>query len=151
LEQKPIEDQRDHLVRLIAVKQPQGSLKNNVTIVFDGRPGRYAPPASSTVKIVFSQDRSADELIKAAVNAAASKKTYVVVTDDKDIRLTVRAQGAQVVSVGAFLDKLSTLQEPQGQQGPYEAGKPISHTLEHAINKELIEVWLKKKDKIDKG
>jgi len=146
---KAPEDQRDGLIRFIEQKKPQGSPKNKVTIIFDGRPGRGGRGESSVVEIIFSQDESADDRIKRMVEDSKHKKSIVVVTDDRDIQYAVRASGAQVLGVGAFLSKMqpSAKRSPlrEKSSGTVSDAKHISKTLEEKITSEFETIWLKKK------
>ena len=40
---KDLETSRDHLIRLIEIHRPQGSLQNSVTVIFDSSSGAEAP------------------------------------------------------------------------------------------------------------
>lgn len=145
---KTPEDQRYGLIRFIEQKKPQGSLKNKVTIVFDGRAGRGGRPESSVVEIIFSQDESADDRIKRMVEDAKHKKNIVVITDDRDIQYAVGASGAQVLGVKAFLAKMQpSTRKNSLSSGTVSEAKLISKTLEEKITSEFETIWLKKKEK----
>ncbi len=144
-----LEDERKRLVHLIESRQPQGSLKNEVTIVFDGRVGIWGGQHSSMVKVIFSENESADDRIKKIVAQSSNSKNFVVVTDDRDICYAVRACGARLMSVKDFLGKIEL---PKGRSKmnhlkPLIAPKDISKTLEFQITSELEGIWLKKKEK----
>ena len=111
---------RESLIQFIEIHKPQGSLKNPVTIVFDGQAGIGTPREVSAVKVVFACGESADEKIKRMVGMAGNKKNMVVVTDDREIRYHVRALGAKVLWVGEFL----------GRDGVWTAEGLIDITLE---------------------
>ena len=137
---KKLEDARDDLIRFIEIHRPQGSSNNPVTIVFDGQTGMGGPPKSASVKIIFSSGESADDYIKRAVSRSPQKKNTVVVTDDRDIQLSVRAQGAQVKSVDEFLSR----KEAAKNSAATEDSKYISKTLEYKITAEFEQIWLTK-------
>ena len=145
-----LEDERQALVQFIERTRPQGSLRNSVTIVFDGQGGWNAQRALSQIKIVFSQDKSADDKIKQLVEDSSSKKTIVVVTDDRDIQYAVRALGAHVCPVKEFLSKGKTNLKKTSKVNSKillpASAKNISKTVEHHITSELEKVWLKKND-----
>jgi len=140
-------DEREAFLHMIEIYKPQGSVKNKVTVVFDGRSG-LLDSRSSSVEIIFSLEKSADDKIKAIVEQADNKKRIVVVTDDRDIQYSVRAQGARVLSVDEFLSKLkakrykATTSRGDGQT---QSAKNISKSMEYQITSELEEFWLKKK------
>ncbi len=143
-----IDEQRQQLVRFIEEERPQGSSSNDVTLVFDGRVGMGGPPRMSGTKAIFSQDRSADEIIKDIVNKARNKKNIIVVTDDRDVRYAVKAEGAQVLSVKDFLNKpgrgVRKSSELKASAKSNES-KNISKVLESQITSEMAEIWVKKK------
>ena len=153
LADKKLEDGRRALIGFIENQRPQGSLNNRVTVVFDGQPGMWSEPISRTVGVLFSVDATADEKIKALVAKASNKKNIIVVTDDRELLLYVRALGAQNLSVQEFLSQakcggLKSIEARQTQRvkgaPSSEAGKNISFTVAHKINLELEEIWLKK-------
>ncbi len=148
---KELEEQRKGLVRFIEQNHPQGSVNNSVTIFFDGRTGYADQSYSYWIKVIFSKEESADTLIKKAVEKATNKKNIVVVTNDRDIQFSVRAQGAKFLSVQDFLGKSKAIKSRQKQKkdkNVIEGGlKRISKTVEDKINKEFQDIWLNKKRK----
>ena len=145
--QNRLEDQRQQLIQWIESCQPQGSSRNTVTVVFDGRTDVWAafgeprqrrgPNASSSVRVVFAQGESADEKIIRMVEETAHKKNIVVVTDDRSLQYAVRALGAKISGVKIFLGQGSSTSITR-----IESGKNISKTLEHTITSEFTEIWL---------
>lgn len=100
-----------------------------------------------TAKALFSQDESADDCIKRMLDEARDIKTYVVVSDDKDIVLYARALGAKVMSVKEFGPGLFSRTVKSGGMKPADtAKKPVSLMQEQTINAELEKIWLKKRD-----
>ncbi len=59
-----LENQRLALIGWISTSSPQGSAKNSVTVVFDGKEEFFGSHPSVHVKVIFSQGQSADDLIK---------------------------------------------------------------------------------------
>ena len=139
----PLEEGRRGLLRWIGDSRPQGSVNNQVTVVFDGHPdyfGGASPSHAGEIRVIFSDGCSADDKIKRMVEEMPAKKNCVVVTDDKDIFLYARSLGARVMSVAAFTFKpkrLHTRQDP--------GGKYIPLSRQEKINKELRSFWLKEK------
>ena len=97
-----LEAQRNALLRWIDIGQPQGSSQNTVTVVFDGQEEFFGSQSTHHVKVIFSRGQSADDLIKKMVEQFSQKNRLVIVSNDKDIVLYVRALGAQVLSVKSF-------------------------------------------------
>ena len=144
-----VEDERANLVRHIEWNRPQGSAANQVTVIFDGYGNADGRSISSTVKVIYSQDRSADDKIKSMVSSAANKKTIIVVTNDREIQYAVRAEGAKVCRVDEFLGKMGTVkgtQKSKPVKKDKEGPKNISYVMEHGITSEFENIWVKKKD-----
>ena len=148
-----LETSRDNLIKFITKARPQGSPNNPVTIVFDGQSGLGERLNVTGVQVVFSSDDSADEEIKRIVAEAKNRKNITVVTDDRAIQYYVRALGANVVSVYDFFAKAHLTSPPDEAADTTRprninaAGKNISKVVEHKINLELEEFWLKRKKK----
>ncbi len=142
-----LEAQRLKLVQFIENHRPQGSVKNKVTVVFDGQGGLIQAPISSMIETIFSVGETADEKIKDIVEEAKNRKNIIVVTDDRDIQIAVRKSGAAIMSVAEFLLKSQRSYGKSSIKGTSGRGtqKNISHTDEYNINIELSKIWLKKK------
>ncbi len=146
----PLEDGRRGLLRWIGYSRPQGSVNNQVTVVFDGHPDHFGGMFSHTedsyksaqevIRVIFSDGCSADDKIKRMVEEDLTRKNCVVVSDDKDIFLYARSLGAKVMSVAAFTSK------PRGLHARTDCGeKYISLSRQEKINKELFQRWLGEK------
>ena len=137
---------RERLIRSIEKMKPHGSMRNTVTIVFDGRPGMVSPKLSTTVSVLFSYEQSADEKIKALVAQADNPRNVVVVTNDREIQSYVRGLGAVIWTVADFMNKMKGASEqhrPKVQQRRHDS-KVISKSVEHKINLEFERIWLEK-------
>jgi len=149
LPQRKLEDQRNHLIDFIETQRPQGSRKNKVTVIFDGKLDIYGQPCDSFVRIIFAKDRSADDEIKAYVESQKTKKNIVVVTNDRNLQYAVMASGAQISSVDQFLNRSMIAKASKNyrrKETEVKKGdeKYISSSLEYKITAELRDVWLKK-------
>lgn len=142
-----LERQRDALIAWINSSSPQGSRHNSVTVVFDGKEGVLGAASSYGVRVVFSRGQSADDVIKTMVEQYPHKKNVVVVSNDRDITLYVRALGASVLSVKDFLGSAPRKERVlSGQQKSAQASaqKYVSLSQQAKINKELEHIWIKK-------
>ena len=152
LAQKKLEDGRNGLIRMIEIYQPQGSLNNRVTIVFDGQPGMWGQASVPTVNVIFTETGSADDKIKSLVEDSRLKKNIVVVSDDKDIKFAVRPLGATVMGVKEFLSKCrprstsTKFSSKKIKMRVKEEEKSISKSLEYKITSEFERIWLDKRD-----
>lgn len=143
-----IETGRERLIRAIAKRKPQGSVHNQVTVVFDGRPGRNSPPGSTSVRVIFSEGETADDRIKDLVAQSANRRRMIVVTNDREIQYHVKALGGAVWSVKEFMAKMGDAPPERLGSRPVKVileGKVIAKTVEHAINQEMERVWLEKR------
>ena len=146
---KGLKDGRDSLVRLIETYRPQGSRKNFVTVVFDGQADVFHPQKQNPYcQVIFSTHQSADDKIRQIVEKSKGKTQTIVVTDDKELRFSVRALGAKVMDVKEFLRKAGPFAPPE--QSPGKKGKSshtdekyIPKTLEYKITEEMKKIWLK--------
>ena len=144
------EDERGKLIQFMDIYRPQGSLKNEVTIVFDGRPGPARTLPTCGLRVIFSAEESADARILAIVTESVNKKRIIVVTDDRDVRYAVRACGAKVMAVEEFLAKTpkarKAVEIKKASAKETENTKYISKTLESRITAEFEKIWLNKKN-----
>ena len=142
-----LEEQRQALLHWINIDRPQGSVHNSVTVVFDGKEEFFSSYTEGVAKVFFSKGQSADDLIKKMIEQSTAKKSWVVVSNDKDIKFYVRALGAHVLSVKEFtmVDSNKSKQSVAKNQPPATAGKYISLTLQVKINQESERIWGKSK------
>ena len=127
------------LVELITSKNLCGSLKNKVTIVFDGYLSDSRLQASdSRINVIFSEDSSADDQIKRIIERSQDKKNTVVVSDDKEIVVFVKCCGVKTMSVEEFIGR-----SPNDKRREKEDIKPELYFSQVAkINEELKKIWL---------
>jgi len=137
-----LESARQSFISILEQKRPQGSLRNKITVVFDGRSNTWSDVTSPYVKIIFSSNETADDKIKRMVANASNPKNIIVVTNDRAIQYAVRASNAKVMMVDAFLKKLSNDQKGK-KVSPSKEG--LSRMQQQKINSELEQVWLKPK------
>jgi len=137
----PLEAGRLGLLKWIDQAHPQGSVNNQVTIVFDGHPDYFGGSSQGSIRVIFSDGCSADDKIKQMVDDDQDRKNCIVVSNDKDVYLYARSLGARVMSVKAFTAKPRVVQSQQDWHG-----KQISLGRQEKINKELSELWLKEKE-----
>jgi len=120
-----------------------GNSKNKVTIVFDGYPGRNADGMEdASVAILYSCDISADEKIKRMVEKSLHRKSLVVVSDDKEIKLLVKALGACAMGIEDFSgSKEQARAKVRKEKEPVKT--ELSFSQMDKINQELSKLWLK--------
>ena len=140
-DKRKVNSSRDSLSYFIKRHRPQGSRKNKVTIVFDGREDVFSNEAKTPIEIIFSKGESADDKIKKMVERSKNPKQVVVVTDDREIRFFVRYLGAKLMTVDEFL---STAKDKSKETQKNEEKKHIPFDVESSITDELKKIWLKK-------
>lgn len=141
-----LEDSRVALIKFLNIHRPQGSGNNQVTIVFDGKEGNlYYEASPASIEVIFSIDQSADDKIRMLVEKSAHPKNIVVVTNDREIQVSVRQFRAQVRTVDEFLKKFNHAQKLKQKTDKKNSAdeKVLSYSLEGKINEELKRIWLK--------
>ncbi len=144
---KNLRGSREGLVRLVELYRPQGSERNEAVVVFDGKPGISGGEKHTGVKVLFSENESADDKIRKLIEGSRRKKEIIVVTDDRELALSVRLLDASAMSVKDFLSKVKRPGQDAGGAGTAggkdENEKKISKTLECEITDEFEKIWLK--------
>jgi predicted RNA-binding protein with PIN domain len=98
-----LRDDREGLLWFLLEKRPSGSPRNPVTVVFDGHGDVEKSRVREPLHVVFSNDRSADDVIVAMVGRSKTPRGIVVVSDDREVQFRVKDRGASVMSVSEFL------------------------------------------------
>jgi len=111
-------------------------------MVFDG----YPPPAQdipygNNLLCMFSRSEEADAIIKKIVEDSVSPKNIVVVSDDKEVRLTSSFLHAQVWSVERFI-RVKKNNSLAAGSNPAGADFKLSYSNIQKINAELKKKWL---------
>ncbi len=138
-----LEARREGLLRWLNAARAQGSARNRMTVIFDGQPGHFGGMGGGEIKVIFSDGQNADECIKNIVDCARDPKNFVVVSDDKGIRLYVRALGARVLGVKEFAESLFKRAAGKASNPGVSEGQKVNMTQADQINKELERLWIK--------
>ena len=99
--------------RLEALAEASG---DDLTVVFDGRPGRSGPPESpegEPLRVLYARRggrNAADDRIAELVGDDAEPASLTVVTSDAALRREVDALGASVVGASLLLRRLDALE-----------------------------------------
>ena len=103
--------------RLEALAEASG---DELTVVFDGRPGRSGPPESpegAPLRVLYARRggrNAADDRIAELVADDADPAALTVVTSDAALRREVEALGASVVGASLLLRRLDALEGEAG-------------------------------------
>ena len=129
---------REGFIQYIRVSKPFGSIRNRVTIVFDGTAGVvfnqkhfYAP-----INVIFAKNESADDLIIRMVKAEKNSGEIIVVTDDREVREKTQSLGCSTLSVLQFFKDLTKKKETEEKEKP----EPDSKEGEN-ITEEMKKEW----------
>ena len=128
------------LIFFIKRNRLTGSRNNKVTIVFDGTTDLDSIREEKEFEIIFSQDKSADEIINSKVSSYKNKSLVCVISDDRQIISHTRTCGASFLRSSQFL-KIKK-KKSSGKESE-EASKDISYTTKRQITEELRRIWLK--------
>jgi predicted RNA-binding protein with PIN domain len=101
----PLADQRARLIAALAAVHARTGAE--ITIAFDGgaRPP-VQPRTPRGVRVLFSVDEIADDLIRRLVGAEPPGRPLLVVSSDRAVATDVRRAGAWAVPSAALLDRL---------------------------------------------
>lgn len=98
-----LQEQRTRLLQQLGPVAAQTGAE--VTVVFDGQSGVLgaAPRAPRGVRVVFSQDETADDLIRTLVAAEPSGRVVVIASTDKEVAAAARRPGHRSVASALLL------------------------------------------------
>lgn len=107
----------------------------SATLVFDGpaEGGGLAAGQPHRVRILYSEARSADDLILRLLADSKTPRDFTVVTSDKSLGDRARHRGASLEKAHEFAKRLA---RPSGKTSPGEAKPALRETPEQ------IEAWL---------
>ena len=132
------EDHKTRLVDFIINNKVCGSRRNRVTVVFDGNADYTFQERYRGIEVVFSGSSSADDKIRQIAGAESNPRDIIVVSDDREIRASMKALGVGVMSSSDFIIK------GQSKDMPGRIPKAeIDSSQERRITEELRKVWLK--------
>lgn len=134
---------REGFIRYIRATRPFGSMRNKLTIVFDGSKDVQFPQKqpSGPVDVLFAKSESADDRIVKMVKKKRGNAETIVVTDDREVRERVRTQGCKTMSVMEFFKKLVEKKEEKESKEDGDE-KPSPHSKEgKSITEELKKIW----------
>ncbi|MGB9677731.1 MAG: NYN domain-containing protein, partial [Candidatus Ratteibacteria bacterium] len=112
------------------------------TVIFDG----YSTEISfysKIIKIFYSQDITADEMIRKILERKKNKKEIFVVSDDNEIKEFTKILGANQLKVPEFLEIIY----PKKNIKMKEKDKEIDYTIKIKIEKELEKFYGEKTEK----
>lgn len=121
----------DLIHQLIAYR---GNKQLQITIVFDGQDVKLLGkiPRPSGIHVLFSRaPQKADPLILKRIDQSTQKGNIILVTSDRPLALSARAQGCQIQSVEDFRTKISKREKQE-----------TDYKYDHKMSKAELEEWL---------
>lgn len=138
---------REGLVRFIERYSPQGSKRNEVTIVFDGKAEVVSPKMKTDIRVIFSKSESADDVIKRMIEKASNPRQYVVVSDDKAVAFYCRSIGAKWLEVKDFIANTGLKKTPRKKSCYKPELKELPEDIADKITEDLKKLWVKNDEK----
>ncbi len=128
---------RDGVATLLA---PLASGKERVCVVFDGPAPRFGNRelAQTNLEILYSFDRSADELVLERITANTAPRRLVVVSTDREIRKAAQHRGCQDITSEDFVPLLFKMLERQSRPRVREPSEK-----REGLSPEEAEKWIK--------
>lgn len=142
----PFEPTREGLLQFLAKYRPQGSEKNDVSVVFDGFTAMkmdWQTLRKKGIQVIFSDEKSADDKIFQMVQDTERHRETVVVTDDRELSERIGYLKVKVVSIQEFLSKVIA-KYPKPAAARDDVKKRLSPNEEWKITEELKKIWLKR-------
>lgn len=129
---------REGFIQYISVSKPFGSIRNRVTIVFDGTAGVVSNQKHfhAPINVIFAKNESADDLIIKIAKTENKSGEIIVVTDDREVREKTQLLGCSTLSVLQFFKDLTKKKETEEKEKP----EPDSKEGEN-ITEEMKKEW----------
>ena len=134
---------REGLVRFIEQYKPQGSKRNKVTIVFDGQSEVLSPAMKTDIRVIFSRNESADDVIKRMIEKSSTPGQFVIVSDDKAVVFYCRSIGAKGLAVKKFIANTGLKKKPHKKNAYQPESKKLSSDIADKITDDLTKLWVK--------
>jgi predicted RNA-binding protein with PIN domain len=128
---------RGDLIQFIRANRLTGSRNNKIIIVFDGHQTPDTP-MEREYKILFSNDRTADDVIKDKISKSKNKRQLIVVSDDREIRDHAKMEGAISMRIQDFLKKGAAREKRKSSDE-----RDINPSKMIEITEELKKIWVK--------
>ncbi|MFN4227629.1 MAG: NYN domain-containing protein [Candidatus Ratteibacteria bacterium] len=116
-----------------------------ITVVFDGKfkPSLYQ---RKKIKIVFSDEKTADEKIREILENKKNKSSISVVSDDREVQEFTKILGSKSLTVSEFIDIVYPVEKKQ----PVNLNKDLNYKFKLEIEKELKNFYERKTKKNNK-
>ena len=136
-----LKGKRDAFLSLLADYKARISLRNKITVVFDGKREVFHPAVkNSYLDVIFSKGQDADSLIRTMIDEKVNSKSLVIVTDDNEILYYAKSRRIRHKSAKGFLEQINRKRNTSRQDEDFK----IDFKQAYKINEELRKVWMKK-------
>lgn len=143
-ERESLKSSRDAFLSYLDGQGIKGSFRNRLVVIFDGKPDVWGFCPQGNCEVIFTQGETADEKIK-EMTAGLDPKNTIVVTDDRDLGLSVRTLGAKVLGSAEFMNKAQDKKEARRPRNAEPLKTALNIVQREKITQELKTIWLKKK------
>lgn len=133
------------LIDLIRIKRLCGSLKNRITVVFDGYCNEVAfNYRDKDIKVIFSGEQTADDKIKILIEKSADIRNIIVISEDREIVSFGKAAGCSCRNITEFIEGRSgSSKKNKNACGEKNLSKEdLNYSQAGKINEELRKLWL---------
>lgn len=125
---------REGFIQFIRITRPFGSIRNKVSLIFDGTKGVAfeQKPSYTPIDVIFSKDGTADDMIVRMAKKEMNKRETTVVTDDRELKEKVKLSGCSTLSVLEFFKQLTAKKTSTEKEKPdpnSKKGKDITEAM----------------------
>jgi len=118
-----LETARDELIREITFSSKFKG--DNVSLVFDGKTGSPDLKINSRLRVIFSKSpESADDLIKDMIGNYRTRRSIIVVSNDRSIADYARECGARTMKSTDFLSLIRAKEEEKMEEKSFSEKPP---------------------------
>jgi len=137
LVKKPFQT-REGFIHYLRIKKPFGSMRNKVTVVFDGslNVSFKQKTSNAPIEVIFTRNETADDMIIRMAKNAKYPRAIIVITDDREIKEKVKLYGCATLSVLEFFKDLTREKKPKEKDKPEPGSKEGRD-----ITEELKKIW----------
>lgn len=150
LAERTLEAARTGFLTFLGAQRPQGSARNAVTVVFDGRDDVFWPEPPGEIRVLFSRAESADDLIKRLIEDEVNPRGLVLVSNDRDLQQCARQHGGTVMAAETFIARGESARRSAAVRKTASVraadGKVISEVFRARVNREFEDIWLKPRE-----
>ncbi|MCM8785477.1 MAG: NYN domain-containing protein [Candidatus Omnitrophica bacterium] len=139
-----IESAQEFLINILERYKNKHSLVE-ITVVFDGK-FNASLYQRRKIKIIFSNEKTADEKIREILENKKNRSSISVVSDDREVQEFTKILGSKSLRVDEFIDIVYPIEKKQ----PINLNKDLKYKYKLEIEKELKNFYERKTKKINK-